>query len=94
VIRDGGTCLTSDGTSSWFFSCRLQIVFGPSGAITEYLTGPVITEDSSPLPSRAVTDITTADTGVPCLVLDNQVIASVVAGEVSPSGRVTLTCKN
>jgi hypothetical protein len=41
-----------------------------------------------------VTDITTADTGVPCLVLDNQVIASVVAGEVSPSGRVTLTCKN
>ena len=94
VVRDDGTCLTSDGTSSWFFSCRLQIVFGPSGAVTEYLTGSVLTADSSPLPSRAVTDITTADTGVPCLVLDNQVIATVVAGEVTPSGRVTLTCKN
>jgi hypothetical protein len=94
VIRDGGTCFTSDGTSSWFFSCSLQIVFGPSGAITEYLTGSVLTADSSPLPSRAVTRITTADNGLPCLVLNNVVITSVVAGEVTPSGRVMLTCKN
>src|SRR5947208_3504882 len=61
VIRDGGTCFTSDGTSSWLFSCRVQIVFAPNGSITQYVTGSVISGASSPLPSRAVTDITTAD---------------------------------
>jgi hypothetical protein len=95
VIRDGGgTCFTTDNTSAWFFSCRFQIVFEPNGAITQYVTGSVLTAGSSPLPSRAVTDITTADTGVGCLVLNNVVITSVVAGEVTPGGRVMLTCKS
>jgi hypothetical protein len=94
VVRDGGTCFTTDNTSSWLFSCAFEIVFEPNGAITQYITGSVITADSSPLPSRAVTDITTADTGVPCLVLDGEVITTVVAGVVTPSGRVMLTCKS
>src|SRR4051812_32153055 len=72
VIRDdGGTCLTSDNTSSWFFSCRIQIVIEPGGAITQYVRGSVT--DGSPLPSRAVRDITTADNGLPCLVLNGVV---------------------
>lgn len=93
VIRDGGTCFTSDGTSSWLFSCQIQIVFGPGGAITQYVKGSVNRADSSPLPSRAITAITTADNGLPCLVLNNVVITNVVAGVVTPSGQVMLTCK-
>jgi hypothetical protein len=93
VIRDdGGTCLTSDTTSSWLFSCRIQIVIEPGGAITQYVTGSVIA--GSPLPSRAVRDITTAENGLPCLVLNNVVITSVVAGVVTPSGQVMLTCRS
>jgi hypothetical protein len=94
VIRDDGTCFTSDNTSSWLFSCRIQIVIGPGGAITEYVTGSVITADSGPLPSRAATDITTADNGLPCLVLNNVVITTVVAGVVTPGGQVMLTCRS
>jgi hypothetical protein len=95
VIRDhDGICSTTDNTSSWVFSCKLQIVIQPGGGITQYLRGSVITADSSPLPSSAVTDITTADTGVPCLVLDGQVITTVVAGVVTPSGQVQLTCRS
>lgn len=90
VVRDDGLCLTSDNTgSSWLFSCNLQIVFGPSGSITQYIRGSVIPEESSPLPSRAVTDVT----GGPCLVLGGQVLTTVVAGVVTPSGQVQLTCK-
>jgi hypothetical protein len=93
VIRDdGGTCFTTDNTSSWVFSCKIQIVIRPGGAINQYITGSVITEDSDPLPSRAVTDITTADNGLPCLVLNNVAVTSVVAGVVTPSGQVKLTC--
>jgi hypothetical protein len=95
VIRDdGGTCLTSDGTSSWLFSCRIHIVIEPSGAITQYVTGSVDTADSDPLPASAARDITTADTGIPCLVLNNVVITSVVSGVVTPNGRVMLTCRS
>jgi hypothetical protein len=90
VIRDDGQCLTADNTGSWLFSCNLQIVFGPSGSITQYLTGSVIPEESSPLPSKAVTDFT----GAPCLVLFGQVLTTVVAGVVTPSGQVQLTCKS
>jgi hypothetical protein len=91
VMRDdGGTCVTTDNTSSWILSCKTQGAIRPDGAINQYITGSVITADSSPLPSRAVTDITTADTGVPSLVLDNVVITSIVAGIVTSGGRVKL----
>jgi hypothetical protein len=91
VVRGDGQCLASDSTGSWLFSCNLQIVFGPSGSITQYITGSVIPGvDSSPLPSKAVTDVT----GGPCLVLDGQVVTTVVAGVVTPSGQVHLTCKS
>ena len=90
VVRDDGQCLASDSTGSWVFSCNLQIVFGPSGSITQYVKGSVIPGDSSPLPPKAVTDIT----GGPCLVLAGQVLTTVVAGVVTPSGQVQLTCKS
>ena len=90
VIRDDGQCFTADNTGHWLFACNLQIVFGPSGTITQYLTGSVIPEESSPLPSQAVTDFT----GAPCLVLGGQVLTTVVAGVVTPSGQVKLTCKS
>lgn len=89
VIRGESDCQAADSTGSWVFSCNIQIVFTPSGSITQYITGSVIPDESSPLPSRAVTDVA----GGPCLVLDNQVITTVVAGVVTPSGRVQLTCK-
>ena len=91
VIRpDAGQCLTTASTgASWLFSCQVQIVFGPSGTITLRVAGAVIDGPSSPLPSRAVTDVT----GGPCLVLDGHVLATVVAGTVTPSGQVQLTCK-
>jgi hypothetical protein len=95
VIRgDVGTCFTADNTGSWVFTCKAQVVIQPGGTITQYLAGSVITDQSSPLPSRAVTDITTADNGLPCLVLDGQVITTVVAGVVTPSGQVRLTCRS
>ncbi len=93
VIRDGGgECLTTaNNGDSWLFSCNFQIVLTPSGSVTQHLTGRVIPgEGSSPLPSKAVTDVT----GGPCLVLDGQVITTVVAGVVTPSGQVQLTCKS
>jgi hypothetical protein len=90
VVRDGGDCLAADNTGSWLFSCNFQIVFGPSGSITQYITGSVIPEESSPLPSKAITDVT----GGPCLVLGGQVLTTVVAGVVTPSGHVQLICKN
>ncbi len=92
VIRDGGQCLTTaNNGDSWLFSCNFQIVVTPSGSVTQSLKGSVIPGvDSSPLPSKAVTDVT----GGPCLVLDGQVITTVVAGVVTPSGQVQLTCKS
>ncbi|MDX6266686.1 MAG: hypothetical protein QOD70_1426 [Frankiales bacterium] len=90
VIRpDAGQCLATASTgASWLFSCQIQIVFGPSGTITQHIAGSVIDGQSSPLPSRAVTDVT----GGPCLVLGGQVLTTVVAGTVTPSGQVQLTC--
>jgi hypothetical protein len=90
VVRDNGDCLAADSTGSWVFSCRFQIVFGPKGSITQYISGSVIPEQSSPLPAKAVTDVT----GGPCLILDGQVLTTVVAGVVSPSGHVQLICKS
>jgi len=97
VVRDGGgVCLTADNNGdSWWFSCNLQLVFAPNGVITQHLTGSVIPTgpdltDSSPLPSQSVTDVT----GGPCLVLGGQTLTTVVAGIVTPSGQVQLTCKS
>ena len=99
IAREGGSiCLTSDGTSSWWFSCQFKIVFQPNGGITEYEEGSVmplgpsgfLPSASSPLPSRA----TALETGVPCLTFDGVVYTVVVAGEVTPSGQVTEICKS
>ena len=90
VVRDGGQCVTSNSTGSWTFSCDIRITFGPTGSITQSITGSVIPEESSALPSRATTDVT----GGPCLVLGGQVLTTVVAGVVTPSGQVQLTCKS
>ena len=90
VVRDSGQCVTSSSTGSWKFSCNIRITFGPKESITQSITGSVIPEESSPLPSRAVTDVT----GGPCLVLGGQVLTTVVAGVVTPSGKVQLTCKS
>lgn len=92
VVRDDGQCLTSDKTgSAWLFSCTFQIVTQPNGAITQYITGSVTPgQDSSPLPSRAVTDVA----GGPCLAYGGVTYTYVVAGVVTPSGHVTLTCKS
>jgi len=90
VVREGGqTCLASNNTDSWFFSCNFQIVFQPNGAITQYLTGSVIPEGSSPLPSKA-TDVS----GGTCLTIGGEVLTTVVAGVVTPSGQVSLICKS
>ena len=90
VVREGGqTCLASNNTDSWFFSCNFQIVFQPNGAITQYLTGSVIPEGSSPLPSKA-----TNVSGGPCLTIGGEVLTTVVAGVVTPSGQVSLICKS
>ncbi len=91
VVRDDGQCQVSDATSSWIFACKIQLVIQPNGAINQHITGSVIAgPDSSPLPSRAVSDVA----GGPCLVLDNVVITSVVSGVVTPSGQVKLTCRS
>ena len=58
--------------------------------ITQHITGSVIPEGSSPLPSEAVTDVT----GGPRLKFGNEVLTTVVAGVVIPSGQVRLTCKS
>jgi hypothetical protein len=90
VVRGDGDCLASDNTGAWLFSCNFQIVFGPKGSITQYISGTVIPEESSPLPPTAITDVT----GGPCLILDGQVLTTVVAGVVTPSGHVQLICKS
>ena len=90
VVRDdGGVCTTSSSTGAWMFACTLRITFGPKG-ITQSITGSVIPEGSSPLPARAVTDVT----GGRCLGFGETVLTTVVAGVVTPSGQVQLTCKS
>lgn len=91
VVRDGGQCLTTSSTgATWIFTCSFTLVFAPNGIITQRISGSVIPELSSPLPSRAVTDVA----GGPCLVLGGQVITTVVAGVVTPGGQAQLICKN
>jgi hypothetical protein len=90
VIRDDGQCFVSGNTGSWLFSCKIQFVIQPDGAINHHITGSVIPEESSPLPSQPVTDFT----GLPCFVLDGVVLSRVTAGIVTPSGQVKLTCRS
>jgi len=90
VVRADGQCLASANTGSWMFSCNIQFVIQPDGTINQHITGSVIPENSSPLPSQAVSVIT----GGPCLTLDNVVLTTVTAGVVTPSGQVKLTCKS
>ena len=90
VVRDDGLCQLSDNTGSWLFSCNIQFVIQPDGTINHHITGSVIPEESSPLPSQPVTDFT----GLPCFVLDGVVLTRVTAGIVTPSGQVKLTCRS
>jgi hypothetical protein len=90
VVRDDGTCFVSGNTGAWLFSCKIQFVVKPDGAINHHITGSVIPEGSSPLPSRPVTDFT----GLPCFELDGVVLTRVTAGIVTPSGQVKLTCRS
>ena len=90
VIRDDGQCFVSDDTGSWLFSCNIQFVIQPDGTINHHITGSVIPEESSPLPSQPATDFT----GLPCFVLDGVVLTRVTAGIVTPSGQVKLTCRS
>jgi len=90
VIRDDGQCFVSDNTGHWLFSCNIQFVIQPDGTINHHITGSVIPEESSPLPSQPVTDFT----GLPCFVLDGVVLTRVTAGIVTPSGQVKLTCRS
>jgi hypothetical protein len=90
VVRDDGECFVFDNTGSWLFSCKIQFVIQPDGTINHHITGSVIPEESSPLPSQPVTDFT----GQPCFVLDGVVLTRVTAGIVTPSGQVKLTCRS
>src|SRR6266487_2791940 len=65
VVRADGQCLVSNNTGRWLFSCKIQFVIQPDGTINHHITGSVIPEESSPLPSQPVTDFT----GLPCFVL-------------------------
>ena len=90
VVRDGGQCFVSDNTGAWLFSCNIQFVITPDGTINHHITGSVIPEESSPLPSRPVKDFT----GQPCFVLNGVVLTRITAGIVTPSGQVKLTCRS
>ena len=57
VVRDGGVCFVADDTGAWLFSCNIQFVIQSDGTINHHLTGSVIPEESSPLPSRPTTQI-------------------------------------
>ena len=90
VVRDDGTCFVSGNTGGWLFSCKIQFVVKPDGTINHHITGSVIPEGSSPLPSRPATGFT----GQPCFVLDGVVLTRITAGIVTPSGQVKLTCRS
>ena len=90
VVRDDGDCFVAGNTGSWVFSCKIQFVIEPKGTINHHITGSVIPEESSPLPSLPVTDFT----GQPCLELNGVVLTRVTAGIVTPSGQVKLTCRS
>src|SRR3954447_22014042 len=90
VVRDDGDCFVADNTGFWVFSCKIQFVIQPNGAINHHITGSVIPGESSPLPAQPVTDFT----GQPCFVLNGVVLSRVTAGIVTPSGQVKLTCRS
>jgi len=91
VLRADGDCFVAGNTGAWLVACKIQFVFQPGGTVTHHITGSVIPgEDSSPLPSRPVSDFT----GQPCLVLDGEVLTRVTSGVVTPSGQVKLTCRS
>ena len=90
VVRADGDCFVAGNTGAWLFACKIQFVFQPGGTITHHITGSVIPEESSPLPSRPVKDFT----GLPCFVLNGVVLTRVTAGIVTPSGQVKLTCRS
>ena len=90
-------CVVPDTTGDfWVFSCRIQQVIQPNGTVTEYVKGsldPDFANVSSAAPSSARTDITTAQTGFSCDFVNGRFTA-VVAGAVTPSGNVNMTCRS
>ena len=90
VVRADGDCFVVGSTGHWLFSCKIQFVIQADGTINHHITGSVIPDASSPLPTRPVTDFT----GQPCLVFGDEVLTRVTAGIVTPSGQVKLTCRS
>src|SRR4051794_11946366 len=39
VVRGDGDCFVAGSTGSWLFSCKIQFVIGPDGAINQHITG-------------------------------------------------------
>jgi hypothetical protein len=71
------------------FDCVIQVVTTPKGTINEYLKGSI--NGGSAPPSRAIHDVTTADTGLFCDLISGA--TDIVKGTVTPSGQVNLTCR-
>jgi hypothetical protein len=90
VVRADGDCFVAGNTGSWVFSCKIQFVIQPDGAINQHITGSVIPDESSPLPAQPVTDFA----GQPCFVLFGVVLTRVTAGIVTPGGQVKLSCRS
>ncbi len=75
---------------NWVFDCTIQRVIEPDGTVNEHINGPITSGPS--LPNTAIHDVTTADTGEICDVVDSTITA-IVKGTVTPSGQVDLTCR-
>jgi hypothetical protein len=84
------TCIVVDTNGNfWLFDCTIQRVTTPNGKVVEYINGTVT--EGSPLPDKAIHDVTTAETGLFC---DFEGAEFIVQGVVTPSGQVHLTCRD
>jgi len=84
------TCQVFDSSGNqWLFDCTIHVVISPNGKVNETVIGTVT--GGSALPSKAIHDVTTADTGLLCDFTDAGT-TSIVLGTVTPSGQVSLGC--
>jgi hypothetical protein len=85
------TCFVFDTSgNNWTFDCTIQVVITPNGTVNEFLKGTI--NGGAALPSTAIHDVTTADTGLFCDFTGGGT-TSIVKGTVTPSGQVNLTCR-
>ena len=47
VVRGDGECFVAGNTGSWLFSCKIQFVIQPDGAINHHITGSVIPDGAA-----------------------------------------------